>query len=77
MANNHTRQPGKSEQLKRTFIVWLAIFPLITVLIYVLEDYLVLLPLVARTFVLTLIAVPVTSYWLMPFYSRLFRNWLK
>ncbi len=66
----------KKLQHKRTFIIWLAIFPLITILVYLLEGYLAPLPLVGRTFVLTLLAVPLTSYWLLPLYNRLFRKWL-
>ena len=67
---------SKKEQHKNVFIVWLAIFLLITGLLYAFENYLALLPLVGRTFVLTIIAVPLTSYCLLPLYNHLFRKWL-
>lgn len=75
-----TRTPSathnKSGQHKNVLIVWLAIFPLITGLLYAFESYLALLPLVGRTFVLTIIAVPLTSYVMLPLYNRLFHKWL-
>lgn len=76
MAHTNATTHSKSAQHKSVLIVWLAIFPLITVLLYAFESYLALLPLVGRTFVLTIIAVPLTSYCLLPLYSRLFRKWL-
>jgi antibiotic biosynthesis monooxygenase (ABM) superfamily enzyme len=76
MKQTQTSTNGKNSQHKRTFIIWLAIFPLITLLVYLLEDYLALLPLVARTFLLTIMAVPLMAYCLLPLYNRLFRKWL-
>lgn len=61
---------------KRAFLVWLAIYPLVTLLFYLLGDILLLVPLPLRTLVLTLIAVPLMSYLILPFYQRLFAKWL-
>jgi antibiotic biosynthesis monooxygenase (ABM) superfamily enzyme len=33
-------------------------------------------PLILRTFILTIIAVPIVSYVILPAYSRLFKQWL-
>lgn len=68
---------NKNTQHKRAFIIWLAIYPLITILYYLLGSYLILLPLILRTFILTAIAVPVMFYFLVPLLNKLFRNWLK
>ncbi|RAJ85495.1 hypothetical protein CLV59_102198 [Chitinophaga dinghuensis] len=64
------------EQHKRAFIIWLAIYPLITLLTISLGSYLKDLPLYLRTLILTIIAVPVMVYGLVPLLNRLFRNWL-
>ena len=61
---------------KRAFLVWLAIYPLVTLLFYLLGDILLLVPLPLRTLVLTLIAVPLMSYLILPFYQKLFAKWL-
>lgn len=68
---------NKNEKHKRAFIIWLAIYPLVTILYYLLGSCLMPLPLVVRTFVLTIIAVPVMFYLLVPFLNKLFSNWLK
>ena len=68
---------NKNNQHKRAFIIWLAIYPLVTILYYLLGGYLILLPLILRTLILTAIAVPVMFYFLVPLLNKLFRNWLK
>lgn len=66
----------KRHMHKRAFLVWLAIYPLITLLIWIMGEYIGLLPLVIRTLVLTIIAVPIVYYWILPFYNRVFHKWL-
>ena len=61
---------------KRAFLVWLAIYPLITVLFLLLGDYLVNFAIPLRTLILTLIAVPLMAYVILPFYHRIFDKWL-
>ena len=68
---------NKYENHKRAFVIWLAIYPLVTILTYLLGSYLMPLPLIARTFVLTIIAVPVMFYFLVPLLNKLFSSWLK
>ncbi len=67
----------KNEKHKRAFIIWLAIYPLITLLSFLLGNYLLPLPVALRTLILTAIAVPVMFYFLVPLFNRLFRTWLK
>jgi antibiotic biosynthesis monooxygenase (ABM) superfamily enzyme len=47
-------------------MIWLAVFPTLTVLNLALGDWLRTLNVVARTFVLATIAVPIVIYALMP-----------
>jgi antibiotic biosynthesis monooxygenase (ABM) superfamily enzyme len=65
-----------NEKHKRAFLIWLAIYPLITILFLVIGDFLAIYPLAIRTFILTIIAVPIVFYVILPFYNRLFKQWL-
>jgi hypothetical protein len=67
---------AKNEKHKRAVLIWISIYPLITLLLFVSADGLRGWPLPLRTLLLTIIAVPVVVYVLLPFYSRLFKNWL-
>jgi antibiotic biosynthesis monooxygenase (ABM) superfamily enzyme len=61
--------PPTKHQL--ALMIWLAVFPTLTVLNLVLGDWLHTLNTVARTFVLATIAVPIVIYGLMPQLHRL------
>ena len=61
---------------KRAFLIWLAIYPLITILFFLIGDLLSHYPLVIRTFILTAVAVPIVFYVILPFYNRIFKQWL-
>jgi antibiotic biosynthesis monooxygenase (ABM) superfamily enzyme len=52
-------------------MIWLAVFPTLTVLNLALGDWLHTLTPVARTFVLATIAVPIVIYGVMPHLHRL------
>ena len=52
-------------------MIWVAVFPTLTVLNLVLGDTLADLPGVLRTFVLATVAVPIVIYGLMPRLHRL------
>lgn len=56
--------PPTKHQL--ALMIWVAVFPTLTVLNLVLGDTLADLPSVARTFVLATVAVPIVIYLLMP-----------
>jgi antibiotic biosynthesis monooxygenase (ABM) superfamily enzyme len=62
---------------KRVFLIWLAIYPLITLLFYVLGGFLLQFPIPLRTLFLTLIAVPIMAYIILPFYNKVFAKWLE
>ncbi|MEM8830914.1 MAG: hypothetical protein AAGE96_16375 [Cyanobacteria bacterium P01_G01_bin.19] len=61
---------------KLFFLTWLAIYPLITIILHFFGEYLNLLPLPIRTLLLTGILVYLMTYWVMPMLMKLFRNWL-
>lgn len=65
-----------NEQHKRAFIIWLAIYPLITILTLLPGEYLIHLPLYVRTLIMTIIAVPIMFYGMVPLLNKLFHNWL-
>ncbi|PZV16851.1 MAG: hypothetical protein DCF20_06770 [Pseudanabaena sp.] len=73
--------PGKPEiapppRHKMALVTWLAVFPLITVISAIFQQFLGMLPLVLRVAVVTAIAVPTMTYLLMPQMTRLFAWWL-
>ncbi len=61
------RPPSKHRQ---AFVVWLAIYPLITVVLWAFGPHLGRLPLPLRTLALTGVLVPVMIYGLVPLISR-------
>jgi antibiotic biosynthesis monooxygenase (ABM) superfamily enzyme len=61
--------PPTKHQL--ALMIWLAVFPTLTVLNLALDDWLNMLAPVLRTFVLATIAVPIVIYGLMPQLHRL------
>ena len=58
--------PGPPTQHQLALMIWLAVFPTLTILNLVLGDWLHTLSPVLRTFVLATIAVPIVIYGLMP-----------
>jgi antibiotic biosynthesis monooxygenase (ABM) superfamily enzyme len=70
------RPAGPPPRHKLAFVVWLAIYPTITLLLQlggpVIDDW--ALPL--RTLALTAIAVPTMVFLLLPALQRLFAGWL-
>jgi antibiotic biosynthesis monooxygenase (ABM) superfamily enzyme len=63
-------------QHKRTFLTWLAIYPVITILFWLFGNLLMKIPLAIRTLILTLVLVPLLSYIILPFYHKVFDKWL-
>jgi antibiotic biosynthesis monooxygenase (ABM) superfamily enzyme len=69
-----TPTPGKSappSTHQLALMIWLAVFPTLTVLNLLLGHWLHTLTTVERTFVLVTIAVPIVSYGLMPHLHRI------
>ena len=63
MDTSHPAPPSKHQL---ALMIWLAVFPTLTVLNLALGDWLATLTPVVRTFVLATIAVPIVIYGLMP-----------
>lgn len=73
--------PGKPALIpppryKMALLTWLAVFPLITAISMLLQEWLVPLPLILRVMVVTAIAVPTMTYGLMPQVTQLCAKWL-
>ncbi|MFZ2014623.1 MAG: hypothetical protein WAV00_12425 [Nocardioides sp.] len=66
-----TTPPAPPTKHQLALMIWLAVFPTLTVLNLVLGEWLVTLSPVTRTFVLATIAVPIVIYGLMPQLHRL------
>ena len=64
-------KPAPPTKHQLAVMIWLAVFPTLTVLNLVLGDWLGTLNAVTRTFVLATIAVPIVVYGLMPQLHRL------
>ena len=63
--------PGPPTKHQLALMIWLAVFPTLTILNLALGDWLHTLSPVVRTFVLATIAVPIVIYGLMPHLHRL------
>ena len=66
-----TTRIGPPTKHQLAVMIWLAVFPTLTVLNLALGDWLATMPSVLRTFVLATIAVPIVIYGLMPHLHRL------
>lgn len=61
---------------KFALMVWMAIYPAITLLSYAIGDALKALPIPARTLIMTGILVPLMVYLLLPMLRKILGNWL-
>ncbi|MBP7407581.1 MAG: hypothetical protein KA941_02370 [Flavobacteriales bacterium] len=61
---------------KIAVLIWLAIYPSITLLFFFFGKPLLLIPLPLRTLAVTLILVPLMVFILLPAMQKLFKNWL-
>lgn len=66
----------KSSKHKQAFVIWLGIYPLITLLYALLGNYLTDLATAFKTLILTLIAVPIMFYGMVPLLNKLLFKWL-
>jgi uncharacterized protein len=71
------QRPPIPPRYKSAVVIWLAIYPALTVTLFLLGPVLTPLPLVLRTLVLTVILVPAMVYLLVPGVQRLLASWLK
>jgi len=58
-------------------VVWLAIYPLITFILWAFGPMLMQIPLALRTLLLTGILVPIMVYGAIPFWQKVLAKWLK
>ena len=70
-AHHRGTTPAQPNKHQLALMIWLAVFPTLTVLNLALGDWLGTLAPVVRTFVLATIAVPIVIYGLMPQLQRL------
>ena len=59
-------RPGPPSKHELAAMIWLCVFPTLTVINLALADWLRPMPAVLRTFVLATVAVPIVIYGLMP-----------
>jgi antibiotic biosynthesis monooxygenase (ABM) superfamily enzyme len=71
------RPPGPVPRYKMAVIIWLAIYPALTITLALLAPVLNPLPLFLRTLVVTALLVPIMVYVLLPTMQRLFATWLR
>ncbi|MCU1675802.1 MAG: hypothetical protein JWM93_560 [Frankiales bacterium] len=79
--NNHASPPvpapvGPPSKHQLALMIWLAVFPTLTILNLTLKGVLGSMPTVLRTLVLATIAVPIVIYGLMPQLHRVRRTLL-
>ena len=67
---NTPPRPAPPNRHQLALMIWLAVFPTLTVLNLTLGDWLATMSPVVRTFVLATIAVPIVIYGLMPHLHR-------
>ncbi len=61
---------------KTAVIIWLGIYPTITTIIWLLSPFIADFPLPVKTLCLTLLAVPVMVWVMLPALQRMLRGWL-
>lgn len=74
MASPAHRPPPK---WKTALLIWLAIYPSLTVLLVLFGDRLLVLPLALRTLVMTGVLVPLMIFVLLPLLQKAFAGWLR
>jgi antibiotic biosynthesis monooxygenase (ABM) superfamily enzyme len=67
------KQPPK---WKFAIMVWIAIYPAITLASFLLGDSIQNLPLAIRTLIMTGILVPLMVFILLPLLAKIMKNWL-
>lgn len=68
--------PTPPPRWKTAVLVWFAIYPSITLLLWLAGPFLMRLPLMLRTLALTGILVPLLVFVLLPFLQKWLRTWL-
>ena len=70
-------QQQHPKKWKFALLVWCFIYPAITILSIVLIPYIIDFPAPIRTLIITLVLVPLMSFFYIPFINKRFFNWLR
>jgi antibiotic biosynthesis monooxygenase (ABM) superfamily enzyme len=70
-------RPAMPPRWKTAVVVWLAIYPSITLVLWVAGPTMQSWPLAVRTLVITVVVVPLMVYLLLPGVQRLVAPWLR
>lgn len=73
--SEHIAEPHPSKH-KMTLVVWLGIYMLVNIAFVTVGPFVESLPLLVRTLIITGLVVPVMTYFVLPFLTRLFGSWL-
>jgi hypothetical protein len=74
ISNYHKmKQPKK---WKMAILVWLVIYPTISIITILIGPLLTTFPILIRTLIMSLILVPFMIFVAMPFLNKVFKNWL-
>jgi antibiotic biosynthesis monooxygenase (ABM) superfamily enzyme len=66
----------KPKKWKMALLVWLVIYPTISLISILFGGWLIQLPVLMRTFVMSIILVPFMIFFAMPKITELFNKWL-
>lgn len=69
--------PVPPKKWKTALVIWIAIYPALTLLVAVFGEYLILLPLPLRTLVMTAVLVPLLVFVLVPALHKVLGGWLR
>lgn len=69
--------PVPPKKWKTALIIWIAIYPALTILIALFGEYLILLPLALRTLVMTAVLVPLLVFVLVPALHKVLGGWVR
>jgi antibiotic biosynthesis monooxygenase (ABM) superfamily enzyme len=69
--------PAMPPRWKTAFVVWVAIYPSITLVLWLAGPRMQSWPLAVRTLAITAFVVPLMVYLLLPVLQRLLRPWLR
>jgi antibiotic biosynthesis monooxygenase (ABM) superfamily enzyme len=70
------RKKVRKTRVKLAVVTWIAVYPLVTLLLWALGPLVRNLPLPVVTLILSLILVSILSFLVMPLMQRLFRSWV-
>jgi antibiotic biosynthesis monooxygenase (ABM) superfamily enzyme len=71
--NSPVKPPAK---YKMVVVIWLCLFPLASLFNWLLSPYIYSWPQIGKTFIMTLIIVPIMTYIAMPIMRKTFTKWL-